>query len=253
MARSQSSMLVSTGELCSIPVLTVEGVLDGTTYGQLRDTVIKVALEVPRAVIIDITGLLVPAESALAVFTSARWHVSVWPDVPLALVCEHAQGRDAIARNGITRYMPVYSSVGSACAAVDNDAIVPQRLRAHAQLPAVDSSLHRARELLTDWLSAWSRGDLIPVASVVADVLVENVLRHTRSSPGLRVESKGDSLTVAVEDGSRTAAARHERPRLGSETVSGLAVVAALARAWGSTPTSTGKTVWAVIGPENSI
>ena len=35
--------------------------------------------------------------------------------------------------------------------------------------------------------------------------------------------------------------------------VSGLAIVDALSRAWGSTPTSSGKTVWAVIGPENQL
>ena len=33
----------------------------------------------------------------------------------------------------------------------------------------------------------------------------------------------------------------------------GLSVVAALSRQWGNVPTSTGKTVWALIGPENCI
>ncbi len=35
--------------------------------------------------------------------------------------------------------------------------------------------------------------------------------------------------------------------------VSGLAIVDALSRAWGSTPTASGKTVWAIIGPENQL
>ncbi|CNJ97610.1 stas domain-containing protein [Mycobacterium tuberculosis] len=35
--------------------------------------------------------------------------------------------------------------------------------------------------------------------------------------------------------------------------MSGLAIVDALSREWGSTPTSSGKTVWAVIGPENQL
>jgi len=42
----------------------------------------------------------------------------------------------------------------------------------------------------------------------------------------------------------------HLRP---NEAPSGLRVVAALCRAWGNSPTSTGKTVWAVIGPENQL
>jgi hypothetical protein len=35
--------------------------------------------------------------------------------------------------------------------------------------------------------------------------------------------------------------------------VSGLAIVAALCRTWGATPTSSGKTVWALIGRENQF
>jgi hypothetical protein len=34
---------------------------------------------------------------------------------------------------------------------------------------------------------------------------------------------------------------------------SGLHIVGALCRAWGNAPTSSGKTVWAVIGPENRL
>jgi hypothetical protein len=34
---------------------------------------------------------------------------------------------------------------------------------------------------------------------------------------------------------------------------SGLKIVGALCRAWGNAPTPTGKTVWAVIGPENKL
>jgi hypothetical protein len=47
--------------------------------------------------------------------------------------------------------------------------------------------------------------------------------------------------------------ARHEDPHLGGDRVSGLAIVASVCRAWGSTPMSSGKTVWAVLGPENQL
>ncbi|HEX4390659.1 MAG TPA: sulfate transporter, partial [Mycobacterium sp.] len=48
-------------------------------------------------------------------------------------------------------------------------------------------------------------------------------------------------------------AVRHEDPYRGGDPVSGLAIVASVCRAWGSMPTSSGKTVWAVIGPENRL
>lgn len=253
MASAQSPLAVSTRAWGDNQVLSVDGVLDGSTYRDLRDAVIKAALDEPRAVIVDVTDLQVSAESAWCVFTSARWHISVWPDVPLLLVCRNAAGRDAIRRNGIARYVPLYATLDSAQVAARSGDLTPQRRRARAQLPAVHSSLRRARQLVAEWLTNWSQTDVLPVAAIVVDVLVENVLEHTLSAPRLIVESRGDAVTIAVADDNRTPAVRHEDPHRGGDTVSGLAVVAALARAWGSTPTSTGKTVWAVVGPENSL
>jgi hypothetical protein len=60
-------------------------------------------------------------------------------------------------------------------------------------------------------------------------------------------------VTVSVLDESATPAARHEDRYRGGDRVSGLAIVASVCRAWGSTPTPSGKTVWAVLGPENQL
>jgi hypothetical protein len=69
----------------------------------------------------------------------------------------------------------------------------------------------------------------------------------------LIAESYRDAVTVAVEDCSERLPGRHEDAYRGAEMVSGLAIVAALSRAWGATPTSTGKTVWALVGRENQL
>jgi hypothetical protein len=68
----------------------------------------------------------------------------------------------------------------------------------------------------------------------------------------MRIETDGATATIAVSDDSTTPALRLPSPGEGID-VSGLAIVDALSRAWGSTPTATGKTVWAVIGPENQL
>jgi hypothetical protein len=78
------------------------------------------------------------------------------------------------------------------------------------------------------------------------------VLEHTGSVPLMRIETDGATATIAVSDDSTTPALRLQSPGNGID-VSGLAIVDALSRAWGSTPTATGKTVWAVIGPENQL
>jgi hypothetical protein len=233
-------------------VLTPHGVLDSSTYRSLRDSIIKAALDEPEAVIIDVSDLRVPAESAWVVFTSARWHVGIWPEVPIILVCEHLAGRSAISRNGVTRYVPVYPSLQKAVDAADCAASSPLRRRARATLPADVSSLGRARELATDWLTAWLQTDLIPVTKVVVTTLIENVLQHTESSPGFRLEFDGTAVTVAVDDASHVPASLRESP-VPNQLPSGLRLLSALCRAWGNSPTPSGKTVWAVIGPENRL
>lgn len=251
MTRSRSPITISVTSRGEVTLLMVDGVLDSTTYREVRDTVIKAALSEPRAVIVDVSRLQVPAESAWSVFTSARWHVCVWPDVPVMLVCDHTAGRISLRCNGIQRYVPVCSTLDQACATVLAGEMGPLRRRARAHLPAVHSSVRRSRELVTDWLLNWSLTEYIPVACVVADALVENVLEHTLSAPKIMLESRGDTVTVAVEDESSAPAVRHEDPYRGGGRLSGLALVASIARSWGCTPTTTGKTVWAVIGPES--
>jgi hypothetical protein len=233
-------------------VLTAHGVLDTATYRGLRDHIIKVALDEPAVVIIDVSRLFVPAESALAVFTSARWHVGRWPEVPIMLVCEHRGGRSAITRNGVARYVPVYPTVDEAIAALSSDAPWRHRSRARTTLPADLSSLRLSRDLVEEWLTAWSQTELIPVAKVVVTTFVENVLQHTDSRPAIRLETDGSTVTVAVEDGSRLPPNLSENSTA-TDRPSGLKIVAAMCRMWGNAPTPAGKTVWAVLGPENRL
>jgi len=233
-------------------LMTLSGTLDSVTYRSLRDGIIKAALEEPKPVIVDVTHLYVPAESALVVFTSARWYVAQWPEVPILLVCEHPAGRSALARNGVSRYLAVHPDVRTAIEAASTARTPPLRRRVRADLPAQLGSLRRARELVAEWLTAWSQPELIGVTKVVVTTFVENVLQHTDSAPGVRLESDGSTVTVAVEDASHVQAGPREEPKPYA-TPSGLHIVSALCRAWGNAPTSTGKTVWAVIGPENRL
>jgi hypothetical protein len=247
-----STVTISANEVGANTVLKACGVLDTTSYLSLRDRIIKEALEEPKAVIVDVGELVVPAESAWAAFTSARWHVGRWPEVPIALVCERVAVRQAIARNGIARYVPVYATVESAIAALSRAGPRPYRRRARADLPAQLTSLRRSRELVAEWLTAWSQADMIPVAKVVVTALVENVLAHTDGPPAIRLETNGAAVTVAVEDASHVPAGVREGSTL-TEAPSGLRIVSALCRMWGNSPTPAGKTVWVVMGPENRL
>lgn len=234
-----------------ICVLYFTGVLDGTTYRHVRDTVVKAALDEPRAVVIDVSGLQVPAPSAWSVFTSARWLVGEWPVVPLALACSDAAGRKTLLRQGIPRYVPVHDTVPAAVdAALASKP--PVRHRARERWPAEPSAVPAAQRFVAHWLNAWSRQDMAVTASVIATVLVDNVLRHAGSDPDLRLEASDDTVTVAVTDRSTQLAALHE-DEFGVPRFTELQVVQALSRVWGNTSLADGKVVWAVIGPENRL
>jgi hypothetical protein len=233
-------------------VLTAHGVLDGTTYRSMRDEIIKAALEEPNAVIVDVTDLAVPTDSALAVFTSARWHVGTWPEVPIMLVCGRHERRSALSRNGISRYVPVHPTTEHALEDLSRSRAPRYRRRARADLPASPPSLQRSRELVEEWLTAWSHTDLIPVAKIIVTTLVENVLEHTDSRPNVRLETDGATVTVAVSDANPTLAGPREAGGLNHPT-SGLQILSALCRVWGNAPTPAGKTVWSVVGPENRL
>lgn len=235
-----------------VPILTVEGVLDSATYRTVRDAVIKAAIDGARAVIVDIDRLHVPAASAWTVFTSARWYVSVWPDVPILLVCADSHMRRAIAKAGVTRYVPVHSCREVALGAVHSRSLKVRR-RARTELARSGDSVDLARRVVADWLTNWDVREVIAVAATVATVFVENVLDHTESAPVLVVESFQDTVTIAVEDHSSHLPARHEDADRGADVVSGLAIVSALSRVWGATPTTSGKTVWAMVGRENRL
>lgn len=181
-AEQRPVVRIATQSQQDVPILLADGVLDSFTYRSVRDAVIKAALEEPPAVIVDVDGLSAPSTSAWTVFTSARWHVSIWPDVPILLICEQLHMRREIIRSGVARYVPVYPTRESALATVRGRSLQVRR-RARTELPRSRVSIGFARAAVTDWLTKWGSRERVPVAATVATVFVENVLDHTESAP----------------------------------------------------------------------
>jgi hypothetical protein len=241
-----SPLRITTRRRGEARLLTVEGVLDLSTYRILRDSIVKAGLDETSAVIVDFTGLQVPSPATLAVFTSAAWQLSRWPDVPLALVCRDAAARETLVRNGVARYVAVYPDVAAAADAIDSAGVHGVRRRAREELPRDQCAVERARGLIIDCLLKWSHQELIAAATVVAQELVGNVLAHTDSAPEIRIEIRGSAVTVAVTDASTRPASLPESTFDGPR--SGLELVAEVSRAsWGSVPSLSGKTVWATV------
>jgi len=93
-AESPSSLAVATRTDQSVVVLTVEGVLDTSNSGALRDVIMKATLDEPSAVMVNVTALQVAAESAWSTLIGARWQLRTKPNVPIVLVCADRATRD---------------------------------------------------------------------------------------------------------------------------------------------------------------
>jgi anti-anti-sigma regulatory factor len=245
-----STLSVMVDSVDGATVLTPDGVLDSDTYRWLRDDVVEAARGEPRAVVVDVTRLSVPTDSSWSVFSSARWYLDGWPNTPIVLVSEYPEVRAAFRRTGASRSVAVYPNVATALTSIrrQNGKVH----RATAALPADLSSLRRSRRLVECWLTAWAHADLIPVAQIIVTTLVENVLQHTDSRPGVRLQADGATVTIAVDDASCAQARLCESDqRVGRPW--GMWIVNALCRQWGNAPTRTGKTVWVIVGKENRI
>lgn len=229
-------------------VLRMAGTLDAHSYRDVRDRIVKAAMDEPRSVIIDANALVCPVDSAWSVLTAARWLIYDWPGVPLSVACRDQSRRRLLRRGGICRYVPVFDDVQSAL-----DVQRPQRLRLRSRLalPAHPDSVALARIFVAMWLTRWERTEMITAAGLVVTELVENVLEHTSSQPRIRIETDGSTIVIAVEDDDPGPARVREGPP--GEAPMGLRIVGQLCSTWRNAPTADGKVVWAALDASKRI
>ncbi|WP_329332883.1 SpoIIE family protein phosphatase [Streptomyces sp. NBC_00663] len=103
--------------------------------------------------------------------------------------------------------------------------------------------VRRARATVREQLHEWGIGRLADTTELMVSELVTNAVRHSHSRPLVLRLVRGETLLCEVDDDD------HELPTLlnagpGDEFGRGLRIVSTLAREWGTSRTSAGKTVW---------
>jgi anti-sigma regulatory factor (Ser/Thr protein kinase) len=121
-------------------------------------------------------------------------------------------------------------------------------------LPHAPSSAATARRQLVRELTALGVPPAVVAdAELVITEMVGNAVRHARPLENGKVcagwELRGDELVLRVTDGGADTrpAIRHPVDPLEAENGRGLAIVAALARAWGAERHGPGSRTWATI------
>ncbi|HVV09890.1 ATP-binding protein [Amycolatopsis sp.] len=225
-------------------VVTFSGRLDSRTYLEVRDSLVKLALEQPRALVVEMHGLEVANDLQLSVFSSAWMRVSEWPDVPIMLVATDGTLHDRLKSSALARFVPVYANVDAAVASLKSPRLQRRNVMTYPPLPESSSA---ARQFVRQTCHQWDITPWTQDALCVASELVENAYQHTGTELELRLELRRGLLTVAVRDGSPRPAVLRQRAD-GQPNGYGLQIVADLARSWGCAPDLRGgKVVWAVL------
>lgn len=228
-------------------MVAAEGILDAASYGRLRDALVKVATDIPDAVLVDLDRIGIRTPVALALFPTVATQIAMWPGLPMLLVAANDSIHRVLADYRMDMYVPVHRSLAAAMAAIGDPS--PRNV-ARVDLPNGSACFSMAREFVTEWCERWKVTDYRTVDAVrVAMALVHNTIKHTYGPPTIRVELRRGMLTVAVyDDDPEPACAIKPGADASADIEHGLALVARLCRTWGCSPTqSCGKVVWAVL------
>ncbi|WP_203720409.1 ATP-binding protein [Paractinoplanes brasiliensis] len=238
----------------SVVLLAIAGRWDRTLWKTSTERLHKCLAEHPEALIVDLSELDDPTASsaptwvaaqkaAAAMDPSVQLALCIPPDLPLA---------DRMQRLGARSYLPVYAKVRQARVAIASRLPLTERLTLTLAPEPEAPSL--ARNLISDACLAWDRVELLHPARSVMSELVNNAIEHARTEMTVAVSLRGAGIHLSVADGVATpprliklSRVRRDQPL--DERGRGLQVVGALAVAWGTLPTRTGKVVWATMQP----
>ena len=233
-------------------VLRLAGQLRLRTVPVVRGLLLKCLAECPAGVVVDLAGFTVSQPQLLAVFPAVLDKAAVWPGVPIVLAAPD-ENVSAILGGFAARTVPVRATVGEAIEAAGGSAPLG-RLRIH--LPPTVAAAAEARRFTHDACAAWDLGAIADEAAVIVTELTDNAARHARTEFTLTLSYRGRYLHVAVHDRAPEPARKFRipdpaepAPVIQEPTLpgKGLRLVDAFATAWGTLPTTDGKTTWATI------
>ncbi|MEU4687397.1 ATP-binding protein [Actinoplanes sp. NPDC023714] len=249
------SVRLDAGADAAVSLLTVRGCWDDQLRYNASASLRRCFTDHPDALIVDLSGLLDPrSESAPTWMTAQHAAAALTPPVPLALcVPPDLPLADRMQGLGVRRFLPVYAKVGQARVALSGR--IPGDERLTMTLAPETDAPSLARNLVSDACLAWGLVRLLHPSRLVMSELVTNAVEHAGTEILVVVTRRGAGLHLSVADGDPTlpqvlTKPNRPRPDLPLDVRGrGLRTVQETAARWGSTPTETGKIVWATVRP----
>lgn len=120
------------------------------------------------------------------------------------------------------------------------------------ELPATADDPGSARRFVTDQLKTWGYPNLTDDAALLTSELVTNAVIHGGEPYAVEVVDLHDGILVTVEDASHSPLPAARRQDADAESGRGLAIVEALATAWGTSAVpDDGRVVWFRLTPRS--
>ncbi|MET8758724.1 ATP-binding protein [Lentzea sp. NPDC004782] len=241
-----TAIRIETTDLAGVLVAAPVGRLELVSYASLRDGLLKLAVDEPLALVVRLDDRFeVPSRAMLAVFTTVWMKVSQWPGIPLALVTDVDDHLEELRTSGVSRFIPTTRTLPEALRAVEQP---PERRFRRVVLPDSPAAPMMARAAVREACERWELQKISDDAVLVVSELVENAVRHARSSSTLRIELRPRGLSLAVRDDDPSPPVL-EPPEPDVPGHRGVQLVDRISVAWGFAPSSGGgKIVWAVLG-----
>nr|WP_221380068.1 ATP-binding protein [Actinoplanes polyasparticus] len=253
-SRDFGSVLVTADTDTAVTVVTVCGVWG---IGLRRDTFVAVRKALgqhPAALILDLCELDDRhAAGASTWLTVSRVAAAMEPPVRVAACLPPRAALNArLVRMGASYFLPLFSDLAGATAAVAAGGPVADRLR--LSLPPHPDAPALARNLVTDACGVWNLPEVLYPARQVMSELAGNAVEHARTPIGVFVIRRGVGVHLTVCDGDPRLPQLIDQTRqppghLWEMRGQGLRIVQAVATAWGALPTREGKMVWATVHP----
>jgi hypothetical protein len=207
----------------------------------VRLQLMKCLAEQPRALLVDLSGVVVVDPTAPNVFAAVARQAALWPATPV-LFCGAPPEMTASATAALFRRLPLFDSVeGARDHLAGGGHALPTVIE---ELLPISGAARRGRDVITDACVRWDMPDLVAPASLIGSEFISNVADHVGTLMTLRLSLAPRLLLIAVRDGSPVEP-DSVQPGDVTRRGRGLQIVGATAHAWGCVPARDGKVVWA--------